>query len=119
MAFKATGFHDAVSYKIVHESGVVNAMHQNVTTSSGKLYSILAVNSGKNIAYLKIFDTPSATIASSQPIIILRIAAQSTEIYEIPGGLDFTNLSFCATQNQNPLDNTSAVTTLDVKLVCS
>jgi hypothetical protein len=119
MAFKATGFHDSVSYKIVHESAVVNTVHQNVTTSSGKLYSVLAANSGKNVAHLKIFDSANAIIASTQPILIFRISSGSTEFYEIPGGLDFTNLSFCATKNQNPLDQTSAVTALDVKLVCS
>ena len=119
MAFKATGFHDAVSYKIIHESAATNSDYQNVTTAPGTLYSIKAVNGNSTAAYLKIFDSPNAVGGTTSPILVFRISGNSTEIYEIPGGLEFENLSFTATLNQNPLDNTAPAATLDVKLVCS
>jgi len=119
MAFKATGFHDAADYKIVHESAATNSDYQNVTTSSGTLYSVKAINSSSTIGFIKIFDTPNATGGASFPILVLRVAGSATEVYEIPGGLSFTNLSFTATLNQNPLDDTTPAGTLDVKLVCS
>jgi len=114
MAFKATGFHDAADYKIVHESAATNSDYQNVTTSSGTLYSVKAINSSSTIGFIKIFDTPNATGGASFPILVLRVAGSATEVYEIPGGLSFT-----ATLNQNPLDDTTPAGTLDVKLVCS
>ena len=119
MTFKATGFHDALDYKIVHESGATNSDYQNVTTSPGTLHSCLAVNSTGTVGYIKIFDSPNAVGGTTQPILVFRIAASATELYEIPGGLSFTNLSFTATLNQRPLDDTSPAATIDVKLVCS
>ena len=119
MAFKATGFHDAVSYKIIHESAATNSDYQNITTAPGKLYSVKAINGNSTAAYLKIFDSPNAVAGVASPILVFRISGSSTELYEIPGGLDFTNLSFTATLNQNPMDDTSPAATLDVKLVCS
>ena len=119
MAFKATGFHDAVSYKIIHESAATNNDYQNVTTSPGSLYSIKAYNSNSTDAYLKFFDTANALGGQSDPILVLRVTGSATEIYEIPGGLAFDNLSFTATLNKNPGDDTSPAATLDVKLVCS
>ena len=119
MAFKATGFHDAVSYKIVHESAATNSDYQNVTTSPGTLYTIKAYNSNSNAAYLKFYNTANAVGGQSAPILVLRVSGQTTELYEIPGGLAFDNLSFTATLNKNPTDNTSPTATLDVKLVCS
>lgn len=119
MTFKATGFHDSVSYKIVHESAATNTEYQNVTTSSGKLYSVKAVNGNSTAAYVKIFDVADATVGTSSPILVFRVTGSSTEVYEIPGGLDFANLSFSATLNQNPVDDTSPAATIDVKLLCS
>ena len=119
MTFKATGFHDALDYKIVHESAATNSDYQNVTTSPGTLYSCLAVNSTGTAGYIKIFDSANAVGGTTQPILVFRIGASATELYEIPGGLSFTNLSFTATLNQRPLDDTAPAATIDVKLVCS
>ncbi len=119
MAFKATGFQDATDYKIVHESGATNEDYKNVTTAPGTLYSIKAVNSHGTAGYLKFFDAADATGGATLPFLVFRVNGSQTEVYEIPGGLSFTNLSFTATLNQNPLDNTAPAGTIDVKLVCS
>jgi hypothetical protein len=55
--------------------------------------------------------------------MVLRVEGNTTTVYNIPDGLDFTYLSFACTLNQNPKDNTALTINnqelVDVKIVCS
>ena len=120
MATTATTFHDAVDYKIIRESATTTTVISNVTTTPGSLYSVKMINGSSSIAYLKIFDAAAVTLGTTQPILVLPVAGSGNEVYEIPGGLPFTTLSFAATLNQNPLDTTvPSGGTVDVKLICT
>lgn len=120
MSLSATGFDDALDYKIIHETASTNSMNSNVTTTEGTLYSVRLVNGSSSAAYAKIYDSIPATLGQTLPILVLPVAGSATAFYEIPGGIEFTSLSFACTLNQNPTDATApSGNTVAVTLVCS
>ena len=120
MSLSSTGFDDALDHKLIHETAATNTLNKNVTLAPGKLFSCKAVNSSSSAAYVKIFDDPSPTIGTTDPVLVFPVAGNATIIYAIPDGLDFTTLSFAATLNQNPLDQTApSGATVAITLVCS
>jgi hypothetical protein len=120
MSLSATGFDDALDYKVIHETASTNSLNSNVTTTEGKLFSVRLVNGSSSVAYAKIFGSAGATLGSTTPVLVLPVAGSATTFYEIPNGLEFTSLSFACTLNQNPLDSTApSGNTVAVTLVCS
>jgi hypothetical protein len=119
MSLSATGFDDALDYKVIHETASTNTLNTNVATTEGKLFSVKLVNGSSSAAYLKIFDANKPVIGTTNPIIILPVAGSGTIFYDIPGGIEFTTLSFASTLNPNPLDTTApSGSTVAVTLVC-
>ena len=55
--------------------------------------------------------------------MVLRVEGNTTTVFNIPDGLEFTYLSFACTLNQDPADNTAITAnsgaTVDVKIVCT
>ena len=120
MSLSATGFDDALDYKIIHETASTNSLNTNVATTEGTLFSVKLVNGSSSAAYVKIFDDESPTFGTTVPILVFPVAGSGTIFYEVPGGLEFTTLSFASTLNQNPLDTTApSGSTVAVTLVCS
>ena len=123
MATSTTKFEDAFDYKVVRETVCNNTAIANVTSESGSIYSISLNNSTTSAAYFKFFDAASVTMGTTVADLVLRVAASTTTVYNIPDGFPFTNLSFACTLNQNPQDNTALTAnsneTVDVKIVCS
>jgi hypothetical protein len=121
MALAGTGFHDSVSYKIVGDSGITTAAAAtNVTTSSGRLFSVqLDATKSNSDFYLKIFDGAAPTVGSSVPQLVLRGEALKKQTYEIPFGFAFTELNFWATANPRQTDTAAPVSSVGVRLVCS
>ena len=122
MALKGTGFHDAVSYKIVEDASITAASaHTNVTTSPGRLFSVQIDNtSSGSIVYVKLFDGASPTLGTSVPQHVLKCEALKKHTYQIPYGIAFTELSFWATSNARQTGTQSApAATVGVRLVCS
>jgi len=106
MSLSATGFDDALDYKIIHET-------------EGKLFSVKLVNGSSSAAYLKVFNSESPTLGSTLPILVLPVAGSGTIYYTIPNGVDFETLSFACTLNQNPTDTTApSGNTVAVTFVC-
>lgn len=120
MSLSATNFDDALDYKIIHETASTNSLNSNVALAPGKLYSVKSINGSSSAAYVKIFDNRSPTLGSTLPVLVFAIGGSATTVYQIPGGLDFTTLSFASTLNQNPLDTVApSGGTVAVTLVCS
>jgi hypothetical protein len=119
MSLSATGFDDALGYKVIHETASTNSLNTNVATTEGTLFSVKMVNSSSSAAYLKIFDVENPTLGTTSPTIVLPVAGSGTISYQIPGGLEFTTLSFACTLNANPLDATApSGATVAVTFVC-
>ena len=107
MTLRGTRFQGtAVSHKVVVDDDVKASVNANIGDVGGTLLTVIGEASVKSDAYVKIFDGGSAVIGSSLPQLIFKCVKGTTEIYEIPGGFTFTNLSFWATKNANPLDTT-------------
>ena len=120
MSITATGFDDALDYKIIHETASTNSLNSNVTGAPGKLFSCKAVNGSSSASYVKIFDAAVPALGTTYPILVLIVAGSATTFYEIPGGLDFTTLSFASTRYKDPQDTTAPNGgTVAVTLVCS
>tara|TARA_R110000824_G_scaffold1819_5_gene9042 strand:- start:2387 stop:2749 length:363 start_codon:yes stop_codon:yes gene_type:complete len=120
MSLSATGFDDALDYKIIHETASTSSLNTNVTTTEGKLFSIKLVNASSSAAYVKFFDTEAPALGSSLPFLVLPVVGSGTIFYQITGGLEFSTLSFASTLNQSPTDTTApSGNTVAVTLVCS
>jgi hypothetical protein len=120
MSLSATGFDDALDYKVIHETASTNSLNSNVTTSEGRLFSVKLVNGSSSAAYAKFFDANPAALGNSLPILVLRVVGSGTTFYQITGGLEFTTLSFACTLNQSPTDTTApSGGTVAVTIVCS
>ena len=120
MATSITKFEDAFDYKIINESACTNVAVVNVTSEPGSIYSISIDNSNsQSESYFKFFDSDSVTIGATVADMVLKVAASSKYVYDIPKGLPFTYLSFACTANANPVDNAAPGATLVVNIVAS
>jgi hypothetical protein len=123
MATSTTKFEDAFKYKVVRETVCNNTAILNTTSAPGSIYSISLTNGTGAAAHFKFFDAEAVTMGTTVADMVFRVAANTTTVYNIPDGLEFTYLSFACTLNQNPSDN-SAITavngaTVDVKIICT
>ena len=123
MATTTTKFEDAFDYKVVHENVCNITPIVNVTSAPGSIYSIALKNGTTSQAHFKFFDAATVTMGTTVADMVLRVEGNTTTVYNIPDGLDFTYLSFACTLNQNPKDNTALTINnqalVDVKIVCS
>jgi hypothetical protein len=123
MATSITKFEDAFDYKVVRETVCNNTAIVNATSNPGSIYSISLTNATTAEAHFKFFDSESVTMGTTVADMVLRVAASTTTVYNIPDGLEFTYLSFACTVNQNPSDNTALTAasgaTVDVKIICT
>ena len=107
MAFSSTKFDRAVSFKVLHDANITNAVQKNVTGGPGMLPSVKIVNGNDAAVYVKLFNEYSANEGTTAPDWVLSCPATSTYTYEIPGGVLYKALTVCATENGIPSDNTA------------
>ena len=71
----------------------------DITGGAGSIYFIEAISTwSASSLYLKIYDLNVVVIGTSDPIFIMKVAAQASERVVIPDGIPFTTgLSFAAT----------------------
>ena len=123
MATSTTKFEDAFDYKVVRETVCNNTAIVNATSNPGSIYSISLTNATAAAAHFKFLDAEAVTMGTTIADMVLRVAAATTTVYNIPDGLEFTYLSFACTVNQNPFDNTALTAasgaTVDVKIICT
>jgi hypothetical protein len=116
-ALSITGFHDAVTYKIVKCTGITDTTNQvNVTGSSGTLYAAYldSANCTANVS-LHILDPQRTTNTE----FVVRGIGSSTSSLQIPTGFAFDQLNFYVSANSIENDNTSFSGTVAVTLVCT
>tara|TARA_R100001129_G_C5308323_1_gene244423 strand:+ start:1002 stop:1361 length:360 start_codon:yes stop_codon:yes gene_type:complete len=117
IALAATGFQDAVDYKVIQCTGIDATTAQvNATNSSGSLLSVIidSANSSDNVS-LHIIDTADTTDTQ----IAFKGKASSIKTFVMPQGYDFTELKFYVSKLSTATDNTSFAGSVDVTLVCS
>tara|TARA_R110002012_G_scaffold260510_2_gene442211 strand:- start:254 stop:625 length:372 start_codon:yes stop_codon:yes gene_type:complete len=107
MALTSTKFANAVSSKVLNDANMTNTSQLNVVDGAGSLYSCKIVNSNNAAVFIKLVFGYVFTVGSTAPDLVLSCPASSTYEYEIPGGVPFTALSICATENATPSDNTA------------
>lgn len=119
---KATGFHDAVDYKVVTALTLATGtdVQKNVTGGPGRLFSVRldGTNAGADY-WIKIFDGGNPSPGSSVPQLILKGKSLAISMYEIPYGYAFTELSFWVTSTSNQTSTGSLTGNATVELVCS
>lgn len=119
---KATGFHDAVDYKVVTVLSLATGtdVQKNVTGGPGRLFSVRLDGTNASADYwVKIFDGAAASPGSSVPQLILKGKALVINTYEIPYGYAFTELSFWVTSSANQTNTGNLTGTTDIELVCN
>ena len=95
MTLMATSFHDAVGFKVVTDNAVTtSALATNVTGAAGRLFSV-AID------------------------MVLRCEASSTESYQVPYGIAFTELAFGATSDADPVSSSAPAGSVLVSVTCS
>ena len=123
MATSITKFEDAFDYKVVRETVCNNTAIVNATSAPGSIYSISLTNGTASQTHFKFFDAASVTMGTTIADMVLRVEGNTTTVFNIPDGLEFTYLSFACTLNQDPADNTAITAnsgaTVDVKIVCT
>jgi|TARA_R100001443_G_scaffold104315_1_gene112958 hypothetical protein len=119
---QATGFHDAVEYKIVVATKITSGTDTqiNVTGGPGRLFNIYLDGSAATGDYwLKVFDGNNPSPGSSVPQLILKGVQNSRNFYRIPYGFAFDQLSFWVTSAAGQTDTGNPSGSVTVKLVCS
>ena len=119
---KATGFHDAVDFKIVEVSNMQTAteVQSNVTGGPGRLFNVYLDGTDATADYwVKLYDGANPTPGSSVPQLIIKGKALTREWFQIPYGLAFNQLSIWATRSANQTDTTSLTGLATVRLTCS
>ena len=120
---KVSGFSSgSLAYKIVYYNNdtPVATIQENVTGSSGRIYSIHVDNVGGSPVYLKMYDGSAPVLGTTSPMFNFKVGSQTAELFEMPGGVPFsTFLNIWTTRNATSLDATVPVGTVNVTLVCS
>lgn len=121
MALSATGFHDAVDYKIVVDAAqTAVTVQKNVTTSPGRLFSVMVDCTGTTAdAFVKLYDGTSPTAGSTVPDWTLQGVAGKVTMYQIPYGYAFNELNFWISLNKSQTDTTVPQSAITVSLVCN
>ena len=121
-ALTATGFHDAVEYKVVTVTSLTTGtdVQKHVTGGPGKLLNVY-IDGGSTTAdfWVKIFDGANPTAGTDIPQIILKCVARLTASYQIPYGIAFTELGFWATASANQTNTSGLTGSASVTLTCS
>tara|TARA_R100001163_G_C4892393_1_gene84772 strand:+ start:145 stop:510 length:366 start_codon:yes stop_codon:yes gene_type:complete len=121
MALKVTGYTSASNaYKIVNDSDSDENAEVDVIGSSGRIYAIDITNAaGTNTSYVKFkLTTGTVTVTTTEPDMMLVCGPNTSESYQFPNGLPFSQLSFWTTRNAATSDNTAPNQTT-VNILCS
>ena len=95
MALSISEKTNTMDEKLVYDSAC-GAMQNNTTGAPGKLHSI-DIETGANAAYIKLFDSISATIGVTPATIVIYVPANKTRRFVYPDGIQFTQgFSHCA-----------------------
>lgn len=121
MTLMATSFHDAVGFKVVTDNAVTtSALATNVTGAAGRLFSV-AIDNAKtgSVVFVKIYTSATPVLTSTVPDMVLRCEASSTESYQVPYGIAFTELAFGATSDADPVSSSAPAGSVLVSVTCS
>lgn len=122
-SIKVSGFASgAMSYKIVYFNNdtPVTTIQENVTGTSGILYSISVDNSAGSAVHVKLNDGIAPELGSTAPQWIFKCHAQSTIKVEIPTGIAFSDgLNLWTTLTADSSGTTVPAGTVTVTLICS
>ncbi len=121
MTLSATGFHDAVDYKIVVDKDqTAVAVQENVTTAPGRLFSVI-VDCTQTVVdhYVKLYDGTSPVAGNTIPDMTLKGTAGLSVTYQIPYGIAFNKLNFWISRLKAQNDTTAPAAKVTVTLVCN
>tara|TARA_R100000808_G_C2155439_1_gene167928 strand:- start:21423 stop:21803 length:381 start_codon:yes stop_codon:yes gene_type:complete len=108
MTLKATAFDAALDFKIIQQDDCVNTANVNVAGGPCRLlYFEIDNQGGAAPCFLRIFDGEAVTVGSTTPEMTFKCLAEDVSKVAIPNGKHFKNLTFWATRNATPTDNTA------------
>jgi len=90
MAVTKGGFRRALTYKMSIDTSLANAVTQDLTGASGRVYLVKVVG-GSGDAYLKLYDTDPVVAGTTVPLVVIYAKASVTTEMFIPQGIPFTN----------------------------
>ena len=116
MAFTINNDSNVNTYTILKETDSENTCNENVTGSSGRLYSVdisVASGSSNDVSYLKLkLTSGTTTVGTTEPDVVLTCDHNTSERYEFPAGIPFEQLSFWTTASPATSDSTNPNTTI-------
>ena len=122
-SLKVSGFSSgALAYKIVHLNNdtPVATIQENVTGTSGRLYSVSINNTAGSAVHVKLSDGAAPALGTTAPQWIFKCHAQETFKVDIPVGIAFsTALNLWTTLVPDSNDTTVPAGTVTVTLICS
>jgi|TARA_R100001443_G_scaffold29830_4_gene43132 hypothetical protein len=122
-SLKVSGFSSgALAYKIVYLNNdtPVATIQENVTGTSGHLYSVNIHNSAGSAVHVKLSDGAAPELGTTAPQWIFKCHAQERLKIDIPSGVPFsTALNLWTTLLPDSDDTTVPAGTVTVTLVCS
>jgi len=124
MALAMTTLGDRFIDIITQDTDADESPVNDITGKAGSVYYVKVVNAGSNSSvYFKLYDSTSATHATTHPIYVKKVGPSSTVYCVIPDGMAFTNgLSYCVTDGPGTgslSDNGPATNDVTVRLVIS
>jgi len=127
MALKVSGFNSvAIDYKIVsydNTNSPSSAIQENVTGSSGTLYSVDMDNKSGSVAIIRLQDYASPVLGNSTSGLadmFWAVPATTAKRVEIPGGIAFSQLNLWTTANGPVLETANPASGgLIITIVCS
>jgi hypothetical protein len=99
MALAMTTLGDRFIDIITQDTDADESPVNDITGKAGSVYYVKVVNAwSSSSVYFKLYDSTSATHGTTHPILVMRVAASTTEYFIVPDGMAFTNgLSYCVT----------------------
>ena len=114
MALKVNNDSNVSAYILVNESSSGTTPNVNVTGTSGKIHSMDVSNgAATHTSFLKMKLTEgTVTAGTTEPDVMLTCGPSTSERYDFPTGLDFSQLSFWTTRLAATTDTTTPNTTI-------
>jgi len=121
MAITVTNQANPLGAKIVNDTTVGNTAVINVTGAAGAIYYVEIDNTANAaFSYLKVYDTGTVTVGTTDPDWIFRADASSNNKYVIPTDVNFaTALSYCCVREAGTGGTTAPASAVAVRFVTS
>lgn len=121
VSYKSTGDQSGFTLQCVEVTDLENAGLNDITGAASSIYSIDIDNvdgGSPTIIYFKLYDDKSPTYGTTDPNVMIRVAANVRQVWTIAQGLSTANgVSLMASKADGPDATAAPDTAVDIDLV--